>query len=234
MKRMLKKIILSNKDSDSQPVEGVLSKRVGNIQSIWHNEHQDDVGLEKILRLFLAASQFLFPGIYIKQLFGYKGIGYQELATDLYILIKIAIPFYFLYHQTTPSALLVGMTIWLMLETVLYIATLVFASDLFDRPRSYRRSLLLVFLDYAQIVLAFALLYTTGQHLNQSFQHWFDPIYFSMVTSATVGYGDFHPITPIGKLLATSQIAIFFIVVVLLLNYFSHRIERKGYFNTNQ
>jgi hypothetical protein len=121
-----------------------------------------------------------------------------------------------------------------MLETVLYIATLVFASDLFDRPRSYRRSLLLVFLDYAQIVLVFALLYTTGQHLNKPFEHWFDPIYFSMVTSATVGYGDFHPATPIGKLLATAQIAIFFIVVVLFLNYFSHRIESKGYFNNDK
>ncbi|MFM2190460.1 MAG: hypothetical protein RL491_846, partial [Bacteroidota bacterium] len=52
--------------------------------------------------------------------------------------------------------------------------------------------------------------------------------------SATVGYGDFHPITAFGKLLAASQIVIFFIVVMFILNFFSHRMEQKGYFGNKE
>ncbi|MFM7078159.1 MAG: potassium channel family protein [Bacteroidota bacterium] len=230
MKKVLKKLILSDKPHEINSDSNVIQKRINNVKSIWHNEHQDDVGLEKILRLFLAGSQFVFPGIYIKQLFGYRGVRFQELAIDLYILAKIFFPFCLLYFNVALVPVVVLILTWLLLETILYISTLVFASYLFDQPRSYRRSMLLLFMDYFQIVLSFAVLYKTGNHLNQPLVHWFDPIYFSVVTSATVGYGDFHPITTFGKLMATTQIVIFFIVVMFILNFFSHRMEQKGYF----
>ena len=234
MKKVLRKLILSDKPSVNQTNTNVIVKRISNVKSIWHNEHQDDVGLEKVLRLFLAVSQFAFPGIYIKQLFGYRGVHFQELAIDLYILAKIFFPFCLLYFNLELNPIVVSILTWLLLETILYISTLVFASDLFDQPRSYRRSMLLLFMDYFQIVLSFAVLYKTGNHLNQPLIHWFDPIYFSVVTSATVGYGDFHPTTTFGKLLATAQIVIFFIVVMFILNFFSHRIEQKGYFGNKE
>ncbi|MFN5324576.1 MAG: potassium channel family protein [Bacteroidota bacterium] len=230
MKKVLRKIILTDKESDKTPADDVITKRINNIKAIWHNEHQDDVGLEKLLRLFLAASQFAFPGIYIKQVFSKKGMDYQELAIDIYILLKILFPFYIIYNQTQPTYIITFLMVWLLMETILYISTLVFASDLFDRPRSYRRSMLLMFLDYAQIVFSYAYLYTLGNHLNKPLEHWFDSIYFSVVTSGTVGYGDYHPVTSFGKFLASSQIIIFFIIVMFLLNFFSHRMEQKGYF----
>lgn len=234
MKKVLRKLILSDKPHEGKNNTNVIQKRISNVKSIWHNEHQDDVGLEKVLRLFLAVSQFAFPGIYIKQLCGYRGLQLQELAIDLYILGKIFFPFCLLYFNLELNLIVISILTWLLLETILYISTLVFASDLFDQPRSYRRSMLLLFMDYFQIVLSFAVLYKTGDHLNQPFIHWFDPIYFSVVTSATVGYGDFHPTTAFGKFLATSQIAIFFIVVMFILNFFSHRIEQKGYFGNKE
>lgn len=234
MKKVLRKIILSGKDNDKTPSENVIEKRINNIRSIWHNEHQDDVGLEKIIRLLLAFSQFLFPGIYIKQLLASRGIGYQELAIDLYIVIKLIIPFVLLHQQIQISMIWIYIVTWLLLETILYIATLAFASDLFDRPRSYRRSLILLFLDYGQIVVSFAYLYTYGLNFNKTFNHWFDPIYFSIVTSASVGYGDFFPITSYGRILASAQIVIFFIIVMLLFNFFSIRMEQKGYFGNKE
>lgn len=230
MKKALKKILLSRTESDAIVVENTLKKRWQNILAILHNKHYDDVGIEKLLRLFLAISQFLFPGIYIKHVSGKLGIGYQELFTDLYVVLKIVFPFMMLKWGYYQNPFIFFIIIWLFIETILYLSTLVFASDLFSAPRSYRRTMLLMFLDYIQIVISYGVIYTHGNYLNKKFEHWYDGIYYSLVTTSTVGYGDYFPVNFKGKLILSSQLIIFFIVVVMFLQFFSTKIEQKGYF----
>jgi hypothetical protein len=81
--------------------------------------------------------------------------------------------------------------------------------------------------------LAFAVLYTCGNFLNKPINHWFDAVYFSTMTLSTIGYGDFYPITNIGKLLATIQALLFLCFVILFLNFFTTKIKAKGYFDKN-
>jgi hypothetical protein len=121
--------------------------------------------------------------------------------------------------------------IYLLLETVLYIPTLIFASDLFSKPRSYKRSLLLLFLNYLEIIFAFGVLYSCGNFLNKPFGNWFDAVYFSVITSSSIGYGDFYPVTTIGKLLVSAQAILFLFFVILFLNFFTTKIKAKGYFD---
>lgn len=68
MKKHLKKLLLGKTSKELPPKVNPIQKRIRNIQSIWNNDHQDDSGLEKIVRLILASSQLFFPGIYIKYL----------------------------------------------------------------------------------------------------------------------------------------------------------------------
>ena len=88
MKNFIKKLILGKASVGEQTTTGVIDKRLRNIRSIWNNELHYDIGIEKLFRLFLAISQFIFPGIYIKQIFGKKGIAYQDVAVDFYVLLK--------------------------------------------------------------------------------------------------------------------------------------------------
>jgi hypothetical protein len=74
-------------------------------------------------------------------------------------------------------------------------------------------------------------LYSCGDYLNKPFNHWFDAIYFSTINSASIGYGDFYPVTTIGKVLATAQAFLFLFFVVLFLNFFTAKIKVKGYFD---
>lgn len=234
MKQIIKKIFLAKPEVDEIPVKSSIGNRIQNIRSIWHNQHQDDIGIEKILRLFLALSQFIFPGIYLKHIFGKKGVGYQELSVDVFVLIKVFFPLILLYTHLEANTILFYFQVWFLWETIFYLATLVFASDIFSRPRSYRRSMLLMFLNYLQIVISYGVIYANGNYLNKPFTHWFDAIYFSLITSSTVGYGDYYPVSFSGKLLVCSQILIFFIVVVMFLNFFSNRVESKGYFDRGE
>ena len=227
----LKKLILGKLSADEQPTEGVLDRRIRNIKAIWNNERHDDIGIERLARLFLAATQFLFPGTYLKNFFGKLGIAYQELSVDCFVLLKVIFPFTILYFNLQNNLVIFLLLVWFLAETMLYIPTLIFASDIFLRPRSYRRSMLLLFFNYVEIVFSFGVIYSRGEYLNKPFEHWIDPIYFSFVTSATIGFGDIYPTTTTGKLLVCIQSTIFLVFVVLFINFFSNKVESKGYFD---
>lgn len=231
MKKVIRKLLLGKVVKKENPNYNPLQRRIQNIKAIWNNDHQDDNGIEKIVRLFLSSSQLFFPGIYIKYWVSKKGTEYEDLAVDCYVLLKVALPLLVLMNHWQNNHVVLGVMIYVMLETILYIPTLIFASDLFSRPRSYKRSMLLLFFNYLEMVFGFAVLYAFSNNFNKPFIHWFDAIYYSSVTSATIGYGDFYPIGPLGKFLVSVQSMIVLMFVVLFLNFFSTKIKSKGYFS---
>jgi hypothetical protein len=229
MKIFLTKLILG-RPVENKVTLSPLGKVLKNIKVIWNNVHHDDLGIEKLVRLSLAISQLFFPGTYIKQYFGRYNVSHRELSMDVFILLKILFPLIIIKFHLANNWFFFGILIWFMLETISYISTLIFASDIFPRPRSYRRSMILLFFNYIEIVLDFAVIYSSGNYLNHPFHHWFDSIYFSFITSASIGFGDFHPITPFGKLLVSIQSLLFLVFVVMFINFFSGKVENKGYF----
>jgi hypothetical protein len=234
MKKYIKKLILGKPSPDSSKIAGAIQKRVQNIKAIWNNDHQDDVGIEKIFRLFLATSQFIFPGIYIKHFLGKYGSQIQDLSMDFYITLKVFFPFYILYSNNYNNPIFLGIIIWFIIETILYVPTLIFASDIIARPSSYRRSMLLLFFNYLEIAFSFGVLYSQGNYLNNRFENWYDPIYFSFISLGSIGFGDYYPVTGTGKFLVVIQSMIFLAFVVLFLNFFSNKVENKGYFDDSK
>ena len=231
---ILKKLLVGKVSNTYKPKYNPIQKRILNIKSIWNNDHQDDNGIEKIVRLLLSSSQLLFPGIYIKYFACKVGHEYQDLAMDIYILLKVAFPIVILSNHLQFNTLLIYLMVYVLVETLFYIPTLIFASDLFTRPRSYKRSMLLLFFNYIEIVVSFGVLYTLGNNMNKPFEHWFDSIYFSLVTSNSIGFGDYYPITTYGKVLVSMQALFFLSFVILFLNFFSTKVKGKGYFDNDE
>jgi len=231
MRNFIRKLILGKNYKKDKPKSSPIQKRIQNIKSIWNNDHQDDNGIEKMVRLFLSSSQLLFPGIYIKQLAHHIGYEYDDIAMDLYVLFKVFFPITILYNGWQNHIFLTELVIYLVLETIFYIPTLIFASDSLSRPRSYKRSMLLLFLNYIEVVCSFGVLYAIGNQMNKAFTHWFEPIYFSVITSNSIGYGDYHPVTLFGKVLVSIQSMFFLSFVILFLNFFSNKVKSKGYFD---
>ena len=233
MKAFFKKLLLGNISEKDSPQFNLnpIQKRILNIRAIWDNDHEDDNGIEKIVRLVLSISQLLFPGVFIKYLAEKRGAGYKDLAMDFYVIAKVIFPLLILINSWQDNKFLIGLMVYLLLETILYIPTLIFASDMLSRPRSYKRSMLLLFFNYIEIVITFGVLYSCGKNMNIPFKAWYDPIYFSMVTSSSIGFGDFFPITPYAKFLVSIQALFFLSFVVLFLNFFTNKVKSKGYFD---
>jgi hypothetical protein len=233
MKSIIKKLLVGKVSKAYTPKYNPIQKRILNIKAIWNNDHQDDNGIEKIVRLFLSFSQLLFPGVYFKYFANKIKYEYQDLAMDVYVLAKVTFPILILKNHWQENQLLIWILTYVLFETVLYIPTLIFASDLFSKPRSYKRSMLLLFFNYLEIVISFGVLYTLGNNMNKPFNHWFDSVYFSVVSANSIGFGDYYPVTTYGKVLVSIQAMFFLSFVVLFLNFFSTKVKTKGYFDND-
>jgi len=201
------------------------------IKRIWNNETHNDTGLEKILRLFLASVQFCFPAIYMRHLLWKKGYMYQSMAIELYVLFKMSLALFFLISGWCQYALCIFIVIYQLFETLFYISTLLFVSDELLKPRSYRRSVLLLIVDYFQINFAFSSIYLGMHILNSNAKTVVEYLYFSFITSATIGFGDIFPVTQLGKIIVCFHSIFFFVFVVLFINYFSSKVEVKDYYD---
>jgi hypothetical protein len=223
MLALLKKIFWGNPEVALFDNQNALEKQWQIIENIWENQSVNTFGIERLARLFLALTQLVMPVMLIKLLFGRFGFFERKLAVESYLLFKIAFPLLCIFYGWHSPIPLIINVIFLS-ETLLYLANLVFLSDL-TKPHSYRRALFFVFLNYIEIGLGFAAIYDYLNH-NQLFsnQHAFknklEAVYFSFVTASSIGYGDFFPTSDIGQFLVICQSLIFFLFVAIFMGFF--------------
>jgi hypothetical protein len=121
------------------------------------------------------------------------------------------------------------------LETVLYLSALIFLSNEFAQPISYRRSLIGIFINYVEVCLDYAVLYSYCSIKDPCFFDSGNTIttmqaaYFSFVTSATVGYGDLAVTNSCEYSLVISQIILFLVFIALFINFFASKAQDATY-----
>jgi len=225
MKRFLYKLLLGKKEYN-RPIKISAYQNVAkNLKQIWNNEKHNDVGFEKLLRLFLVSVQFIFPGLHVRNMFGKFGTIGRNVAVEFYVALKTLLPFIFLSTGLYQNLWAVIISCYLLLETMFYVTSLIFVSDMFVKPRSYRRNILMLSFNYLEISLSFAVIYAGLHLLGDQPQNFIDYIYFSIVTSTTIGYGDFHPHGELAKVVVCIQAVLVVSFIVLFLNFFSSKVE---------
>jgi hypothetical protein len=231
----LKALLMGNAAVRSRErVHPEIKVQILNVHRVWRNKTYRDFGLERIIRLFLVCIQFFFPGLYIRHFGGlFGGFLGRRLATELYILGKLSIPMAVLVTDYQPGPFLLALMIYLMLETMLYLSSLIFLAFEFSPTISYRRSLISIFINFLEISFSYGTLYLAGdQSYSNFFSLHFDSalhaVFFSFITSATVGYGDIFPVHPLARTLVLSQVVFSFIFIGLIFNYFSSRAHERG------
>lgn len=212
-------------------VRPALENQWRNVLSIWHNDAAATFGIERLFRLFLAISAYLFPGIYIRHWAGRHGLLSRRLALEVFVTGKMALPLVILWSHVEHSLFSQIAVVYFGVETLLYVLGLLFLSDVYKAPISNKRSYLLLVLNYLEICLDFAVLYR-GLGVISNLNSSFDAVYFSFITAFTVGYGDMSPAAFGGKLLVISESLCSLVLITLALakvvSGFEENHARKG------
>jgi hypothetical protein len=198
-----------------------------NITTIWKNEAAVTFGIERVFRLFLAASAYIFPGLYIRHVSGLRGLLCRKLAIEIYVVVKLVMPLLILPTFLVDSRLVQFVVAYLGVETLLYVLGLLFLSDIYKPPISNKRSYLMLVMNYVELCFDFAVLYL-GLGVVHGLTTPVDSAYFSFVTAFTVGYGDMYPNCDTGKVLVMIQCVCSLVLITLVFTKVVAEFERNN------
>lgn len=202
------------------------------IRDVWDSSHYYDFGIERIFRLFLVVSKVFFPGIYIDYLSRKSTYNQRAIRGEFYVIFKTIMPFFMLYYSLWNHNWLFIINIYLLIETFIYIFHKIFLPE-HNREKTHNRSLILLFFNFIEVIASFAVIYAAGNFLNKPFENWIDALYFSLITGATIGYGDLYPVSQSGKILVMLQIISTLTFLILFFNFFAPRVQDTKVLNSD-
>jgi len=214
--------IFMNQGSQGQPDEKppeAYVQQLGYLRQVWNEE---SYGLERGLRLFLCLSQFFYPILLIRDIFGRHSVVGRKLAVEVYAVFKLVFPIIVLWTGWYENLFIVALVIYFLSETFLHILHLIFLSDIHSAAISYFRSLVLIFLHYGEVALDFAVIYMAFDFFSKPM----DPVsavYFSLVSTTTVGFGDIYPVNAAGQAVVMAQLVVCVVFIVVFINHFSRQ-----------
>lgn len=221
-----------------------------NTKRVLQNRTVEANGLEYFFRVILILISWFSIGLFFKfilDLIFNRSIKARRLFVDLYVIAKLVIPILIIINIFdcnqdrgchTYDKIALYFSIYSMLETITSLISLIFLSDLHMAPRRYNRSLLLLFLNFIEIVFEYAVIFsfyarTTQNFFNVTKYDNTDIIYFSFVSMSTLGYGDIYVQDSFGKKIVICQILTSFIFVGLFLSYYVSKIQDSKHFDSS-
>jgi len=199
------------------------AEQVKYLKKVWNEQ---TYGLERVVCIGLCLLQFLFPVLLIRDIFGRWGVLGRRLAIETYTVFKFFFPLIVLWQGWYSNPWIIFLVVYFLSDTFVHILHLIFLSDIHSAAVSYRRALLLIFLHYTEVALDFAVIYMAFDLLNRAM----DPltaVYFSIVATTTVGFGDICAKNPAGQLVVMAQLLVCVVFIIVFINYFSQKINDK-------
>ena len=200
-----------------------LEKHLAIIRLIWSGKDPRServVFLERIILLLLCVAMLATPGFWVRHFGGKRGRTARKVWVEVYAISKLALAAIVLYANvwTVPYSWIV--IVGLLADVFINLAGYIFLRNFWQNPYSWNRSLMLLFVNFLEYTGWFACLYLSWGLLRNNgsvITAASDALYFSIVTAATVGFGDITPSPGLGRFLVTVEIlaSLFFIATVV-------------------
>jgi len=198
-------------------------KQVALIRRLWRRDPLLLFGVERWFLIGLATALLILPTTFVRWVGGWFGYLGRKLAVDLWAIGKPVLLLAVLYFAWSDGRWAALVAVLMLVDLYAYLMGLVFLHRYYVRPASYGRSVLLLFVNFIESALGFAVLYLHAHSLEQGgavLASWSRAVYFSFITAATVGYGDIVPGTEIGRLTVVAQVLCSFLFAAIILTTF--------------
>jgi len=202
------------------------------IKSIWLEKNI--FGIEKWISRIIPLFRYISISFYISCIINCielkcckKNRNLANKFIDLYIILKILFVIFLLFIQILPCSNIY--IFYLLIETLTILIEVFLITDYTKPPVSIKRSILILFINFQEMVLYFAVLYlyyNAIENIKCSLQ----AIYFSYSVAMTLGFGDFNAQhSKSGKILVIIQLIITSIFIFMLFSYFLSRYKEKNH-----
>ncbi len=221
----------------------VYAKHQSDLRAIWRQTNYRDFGIERLLRLTLKLLAFVMPGTLYRAVVDRIGGGsflFRRTAIEWLATIKL-LWYVFLYKAgLTAGGEVVAISAVLSFDTVHFLMCRIFLADLSRGHTSFKRSLVLVIVNFTEITLFFSVVYTYLDHrlalagvqaFNLHPLPGVQAVYFAFVTATTVGYGDVHPVAPLLMKVVVAQIGVSLFFVVIFFSTVVGNLDKEGTLN---
>ncbi len=203
-----------------------LSQHIDIIKRIYRGEFGSH-GIEKWIEIVLCIIKLFMPWFWIKA--RVQDYLWRNLLIEWYIILKVILLTYVL--RTNPESVRsMWIALYFLIDIVQVMLSFVFLNNVYITAPSLRKNFAHLGINLAEIVLSFSIFYL---HF-QAIWSWWSPItspiktlYFSMVTFATVWYGDVWPITTLWELLVIAQIITSFLFITIICSSFVSDLKLK-------
>ncbi len=149
----------------------------------------------------------------------------QARLIELYVIACLILECFFIWSVASGKAVAVAVIQILVIYRIFEIAQVQININIFSPLRTHGHSprvaslvrlLILSFINFLELILAFGLLYASAECKLKGVSHWYDPYFFSAITQLTVGYGDILPLGVMRMVAATQAIVGFAITVIVI------------------
>ncbi|MDB6054815.1 MAG: hypothetical protein JWN25_2338 [Verrucomicrobiales bacterium] len=194
-----------------------------------------DAGLQKVLLaerlviVVLCCILILLPSMFIRYVFGIISRRARKIAVEVYVLFKTVLAIGSLSYGLWHKHWFVWLALIMLIDLFAFIFALILLRGFWRSPVSLNRSIILLGFNFFEYTAWFAGLYLFYACLLTSGKIVTDPslaLYFSIVTAATIGYGDIVP-SGYGHTLAIFQIVASLGYLAAVVAYFIGGLERQ-------
>lgn len=215
------------------------SKNWAHIKMIWSGKDPITarlVLLERAALLALCFGMYVTPGFWIRHVGGLWGRRARKAWIDVYAVAKLTLVMFVLYSNWWKHWWVPYVAFYLIADVFISLAGYVFLRKFWQYPYSWGRSVMLLFINFLEYSCWFACIYLSwgllrindpASNLTVQVFNWSDAFYFSVVTAATVGFGDISPSSVSGRRLVTLEILLSLFFMATVVAYFVSNIGRE-------